>query len=561
MAGCMPLSWRPWKKSRVIKDKTRACSRWSVFSHFLIFDMCRSDRIALLFSLVAVLLSSLVTEKVFENMPHLEDEIAYAWQAQVIAHGQLSIASPKDAHSFFVPFVVDYQGRRFSKYPLGWPILLAVGVGLGVRGLVNPLLAGLGVWLIYLLGRRLAGPFASLLAAGLTLTSPFFLLNSGSLLSHPLGLVLSAALGLVWLDGFADAKAPRRWLPTLTAAGLVGALVITRPLTAIGVTLPFILYGLALFIKGNRQTRLHLAVLGLLSIALCGLHFAWQYALTGDALLDPYTLVWPYDRVGFGPGFGVLPEGHTLLQGLLDTSHSLQTGWRDLFGWAGVSWILLPFGVWALRHNRQALLVGSVFPCLVIVYLAYWVGADLFGPRYYYEGLYSLTIFSGAGAAWIMGKWREARGKGIRDAVIWGRFASGFALDFKKVTSHVNLPSGLRRAASDPGLRLRLGAGALALLVLYNLVFYLPGRLQGMVGLNGMSQAAMQPFRRPEMQALAPALVIVTPKTWTGYGTLLELEDPWLTTPLIFALTRGPAADAKLAQDYSGRVVIPYTPR
>jgi hypothetical protein len=495
--------------------------------------MSRSDRVALLFSLTAVLLSLIVAKKVFEDMPHLEDEIAYAWQAQVIAHGQLSIASPRDAPSFFVPFVVDYQGQRFAKYPLGWPILLAVGVKLGVRGLVNPLLAGLGIWLIYLLGRRVAGGFASLLAAGLTLTSPFFLLNSASLLSHPLGLVLSAALALVWLDGFARADAPRRWLPTLTAAGLAGALVITRPLTALGVMLPFLVHGLVLFIKGDGQTRLHLAVFALVSAVLSGLHFAWQYALTGDALLNPYTLIWPYDRVGFGPGFGVLPEGHTLVQGLRDTLHSLQTGWRDLFGWAGFSWILLPFGAWALRRKGEALLVGSVFPCLVIVYLAYWVGADLFGPRYYYEGLYSLTLFSGAGAAWVMGN-----GPG-----------------------DVDKGKGIGAAARDSRLRLLLGAGVLALLVLYNLVFYLPGRLAGMVGLNGMSQAAMEPFKEANMQALAPALVVVTPKTWTGYGTLLELEDPWLTTSFIFALTKGHAADAKLAQDYPDRVVIPYIPR
>lgn len=392
--------------------------------------MSRSDRIALLFSLIAILLSVLVAEKVFESMPHLEDEIAYAWQAQVIAHGQITITSPKDAASFFVPFVVDYQGQRFSKYPLGWPILLALGVMLGMRGLVNPLLAGLGIWLIYLLGKRVAGSFASLLAAGLTLTSPFFLLNSGSLLSHPLGLVLSAALALVWLDGFGDRQATRRWLPTLTTAGLVGTLVITRPLTALAVTLPFIIHGVVLLIKGDRQTRLHLAATALLSLILCGLHFAWQYALSGNALLNPYTLFWPYDRVGFGPGFGVLPGGHTLTQGLLDTLHSLQTGWRDLFGWVGFSWILLPFGIWALRRNGQALLVGSVFPCLVIVYVAYWVGADLFGPRYYYEGLYSLTLFSGAGAAWIMGKMAgerdKNRGNGIRDRGVGGWIELGF---------------------------------------------------------------------------------------------------------------------------------------
>jgi hypothetical protein len=70
----------------------------------------------------------------------------------------------------------------------------------------------------------------------------------------------------------------------------------------------------------------------------------------------------------------------------------------------------------------------------------------------------------------------------------------------------------------------------------------------------------MQPFRGAQMQALAPALVIVTPKYWTAYAALLDLEDPWLDTPIIFALTRGPGADVKLAQDYPGRQVLPYFP-
>jgi len=45
----------------------------------------------------------------------------------------------------------------------------------------------------------------------------------------------------------------------------------------------------------------------------------------------------------------------------------------------------------------QSLAGALVFPSLVVVYLAYWIGSSLFGPRYFYEGLYSLTVFSAAG--------------------------------------------------------------------------------------------------------------------------------------------------------------------
>ena len=163
---------------------------------------------ALALSVVAVIVTAWVTWHIFEAMPHLEDEVAYAWQAAVIAKGQLTFPSPEHRQSFLVPFVVDYQGRRFGKYPLGWPVLMAVGVRLGIRWLLNPLLAGFGTWLTFLLGKRLFNERVGLLAAVLTLTSPFFLMNSGSLLSHPFGLVLSAAFVLAWLEAFASCGGP-----------------------------------------------------------------------------------------------------------------------------------------------------------------------------------------------------------------------------------------------------------------------------------------------------------------------------------------------------------------
>ena len=166
--------------------------------------MNNADRIALILSLVAILVTFMIADRVYENISHIEDEIAYVWQAQTIAQGHLTLPSPPNPKNFLVPFVVDHNGQRFGKYPLGWPVLLAIGIRLGIRQLVNPLLAGLGVWLTYRLGKKVFGETVGLLAAGLTLTSPFFLMNSGTLLSHPFGLVLSAAFALAWIDSFGD---------------------------------------------------------------------------------------------------------------------------------------------------------------------------------------------------------------------------------------------------------------------------------------------------------------------------------------------------------------------
>ncbi len=492
-----------------------------------------ADVCAFLLSLLAVFAALWVHDRVFERMAHLEDEMAYVWQAQVMAAGHVTIPSPPFPRSFLVPFVVDYQGQRFGKYPLGWPALLAVGEKFGVRYLVNPLLAGLGVWLTYRLGKRLLGSTVGLLAALLTLTSPFFLIVSGSLLSHPMGLVFSAAFALCWLEAFAtpQSKLPA-WLPLVSGAGALGVLALSRPYTALGVALPFAFHGLVLLWRGDKVIRLRLFLFGMLVALIAGLHFLWQWVATGDPFLNPYTLWWPYDKVGFGPGYGRLEGGHTLKIGWINTRHSLYVGAHDLFGWAAYSWIFLPFGLVALlkERNWRALLAVGVFPSLVLLYVAYWVGAALFGPRYYYEGLYSLTLLSATGIAWLAG-WP------LRPEQPFPNYAGWRSLR----------PLGM--------------TALLTILLLANVLFYLPFRLQKMYGLYDIRRSKLAILQTPQAQQLAPGLIIVhIHKSWVEYGTLLELQDPFLTTPFIVALSRGPVVDAQLAQSVTDRRVYHYYP-
>jgi hypothetical protein len=533
--------------------------------------MSRTDQLAIALSLLAVVFSALVAHHIFENVPHLEDEIAYVWQARLLSEGSLTTPSPPHEKSFLVPFVVDYNGQRFGKYPPGWPLVLSLGVALGLRELVNPLLAGLGVWLTYLLGKRLFGPLVGLLAAALTLTSPFFLVNSGSLLSHPLGMVLSAGFALLWLSAFGEREGMRRWSYTLGSALLMGFLILARPFTALGVALPFVLHGLYLLVSSGsthekrRQTRLHLLGFGALTLALASLHFLWQYRVTGDPFLNPYTLWWEYDRIGFGPGIGVTDEGHNLRIARINTRFSLQAGWRDLFGWGTYSWLFLPFGLLASLKRVKGLLVGAVFPSLVFIHIFYWIGAELFGPRYYYEGLFSLTLFTALGVAWLAGWPVRPESSSARDpnnTLAAGRKTNMLERLRQRLTPPYHaFTQRLEKVLLYPALeRLRqvLVPLLLVLLVSYNLTFFLPGRLWEMQDLYTISRADLEPFLTQEAQALTPALIIVHSERWMSYGSLLELEDPRLTSPFIFAWSRGPQADQTLADDFPERNLFHY---
>jgi hypothetical protein len=68
----------------------------------------------------------------------------------------------------------------------------------------------------------------------------------------------------------------------------------------------------------------------------------WQYALTGDAFLNPYTLWWRYDKAGFGPDTGFRRMA-TAWPRRGEHLFSLRRAGK-IFAGAGYSWIFLPFG-------------------------------------------------------------------------------------------------------------------------------------------------------------------------------------------------------------------------
>jgi len=492
------------------------------------------DRLALLLALITTLTVYLVSDRIYERMAHFEDEMAYVWQAQAIAGGDLVLPSPPNPIIFLVPFVIDYHGQRFGKYPPGWPTLLAFGFATGLEDWVNPLLAGLGIWLLYLLAKRITnGTTSTMLRAGsallsilLMLTSPMFWMLSGSLLSHTWSLVLTSGFVLAWLDTFIHEKKdlavrnPPVWITTSIAGICLGVLILARPMNAVGVALPFFIHGIVLLLRGDRSTRIRVVTIGLLALLVGSMYFAWQFAVTGDLFLNPYMLWWKYDKVGFGPGYGLLRGGHNLERAWYNLTHSLWApdGTRgDVLGWENLWWIFIPFGLWALRKKPSAWLVAGIFPALVLVYIPYWIGSWQYGPRYYYEGMLGVSILSAAGVAWLAGN----------------------GLLIRKI----------------------LAGLALMLLVGYNLFSYLPGRLWGMHGMYNINRAMLEPFLTEEAQRLTPALIVVhTRESWTEYGGLLELQNAQLTTPLIFAIYRNDSALEDYYDGFPDRTIYNYYP-
>ncbi|MAT43813.1 MAG: hypothetical protein CL609_15870 [Anaerolineaceae bacterium] len=493
--------------------------------------MSRYDRLALLLTAICLILSSWVSLQIFEGIPHLEDEIAYVWQAKTITHNDLSIESPPCPTCFLVPFVVDYQGIRFSKYPPGWPAVLSLGLRLDIRPYVNPILAAFSAWLIYLLIKKITDEKTALLAVFLLIISPFFLLNAGSLLSHIWSLWLFFVFLHAWFDTFYFfPKQIPGWLTALLAGLALGLLVLTRPLTAVGLALPFILHGLFLLFTASPALK-KLALLSAGSAALlAGFILIWQLALTGELSVSTYQLWWPYDKVGFGSDIGLQPGGYQWKYAKANAKFSLRAGYADLFGWFRYSWIFIPFGLIALRKNIKAWLISLTIPALVGVYLFYWIGSWLFGPRYYFEAILAAVLLTAAGFVWLF---RLLSAPAFQTKKwMWVR-RLGFFLLFLVSTS----------------------------LVVFNLVYYLPQRLGNMKGLYGATRSQLDPFLTESAMDLTPAIIVVhIPNHWIEYATLLELSSPYQDTPFIFTFTRGPIIDYDMAKNFPERSMWYYYP-
>ena len=470
-----------------------------------------------------------ISNSVFDEMPHLEDEFAYVWQAEVAARGEIFRPTPPCPRCFLVPFVIDNNGVRFGKYPLPWPVMLSFGVRFGIRSYINPLLAALSVWLLYRLLAKIRNPRTGVIGAMLIAISPFFLILSSTLLSHTFSLFLALIFMISWIDiQKLDSPIPIS-IRILTCGLSMGLLVLSRPLTALGVMLPFAIEAIIIITtKDTIRKRNLLLVAGIISLFI-PLYFLWQFILTGDPLRNPYTFVWPYDTIGFGPGIGRQPGGYQPPIAIKNARASLYVGMFDLFGWLKYSWLFLPAGFLVLLKNRRAWMVFTTLLTIVAAYGLYWIGSDLLGPRYYFEALPACVLLTAAAFDFLLGKLSPEKG-----VVFWRRLSIWRFVIFSIL---------------------------IAFLLIIPVIFYLPARLPRFHNLYGASADRLLPFKDANKPGIAPALIVVhITQSWTDYSSLTELSNPYFDTPLVFSLSKGKEMDAVSASMFPGRYIWHYYP-
>ncbi|WP_420587379.1 hypothetical protein [Ruegeria sp.] len=384
----------------------------TVMAMFLVAGPSHVPRVPPLgLAIFAFVASALLAWFAFERVPHVEDEVAYLFQARTFAGGALTVpAPPVEAQPALEYYLLDIRGDRWlSVVAPGWPGILSLGVLIGMPWIVNPALTGASVWLAHGILRNTVGTTRADVVGLLMASSPWVLAIGASMMAHAAGLFL-ALLGWWLLLRPVTDRSGKAAVLAFGAGLAMGWLFTTRPLEGIligGLTGLWLL----LDFRGNIA---RIILYGLGCFAAGSTFFLFNLATTGDLLLTPQAdyinRLWPGagNTFGFGPDIGPpagdwlaldIWPGHSPAEGLLNTLNGFAfmnfefLGWT--FGsltalWAAVLWFRHPTGFDKAMLALLVVVIGVMF--------FYWyTGTFFIGPRYWYVALLPFLTLSAAG--------------------------------------------------------------------------------------------------------------------------------------------------------------------
>jgi hypothetical protein len=350
----------------------------------------RADRFILFSALAVTVVTALLCVVVYERHPHVQDEVKYLYQSRYYAEGMIAMPAPPAPEAFDL-YLLEVGSRGwYSVIPPGWPLVLAVGQRAGAPWLVNPVLSGLNIVLVYLLLWRLYGRRLARLAVLLLSVSPWYLYLGMSFMPHMVTLTCFCVGAL----GIMHARETGALYPTWISGAAVGFLSLVRQLDGFVVASLLGLWSLGV---GGQRLRAGSIVGLVVSTALvAGLTLPYNEYFTGQATTFPIMV--HNDRVfgvnsnayGFGPdrgmGWALDPfPGHGVPDALVNANLNVTSLNVELFGWMTGSLIFVYFVVVTgrVRSDDWPLLALAAAVFIAYVFQFYSGGPD-FSARYWF---------------------------------------------------------------------------------------------------------------------------------------------------------------------------------
>lgn len=347
-------------------------------------------------ALFVFIITNLFSFFIFKHIPHINDEIAYLFQAKIFKMGRLYATSPCIKEAFYFTHIINNE-KWYSQYPPGYPALLLLGLLLHVPWLINPFFAALSIVLFYYLGKEIYDSHVGLLAALFGAISIWFLLMSSSMMSHTTCMFFTS-LFLLFL--FRSFRKPSITNGLLAGFGL-GMAFLIRPYTVIFLSFPFLfLYALKSLKNFKSFFRNSMALAFVLIISVC-LFLFFNYLTTDSFLTTGYEVCHGKEHgIGFGKT-GYTDRPHTVFMGFKQIFDYLKELNKYLFGWPLSSFFAL-FPLFFLTKMRpderkKDLVLTTGFLSLLIGLFFFWGTYILIGPRMLFESIPILLLLSARG--------------------------------------------------------------------------------------------------------------------------------------------------------------------
>ncbi len=341
---------------------------------------------------IALSLFTVVSLKVLSGRPLLIDEIVQVMQARILAEGRVARVADSYPEFFSALHVVDVNGKVFSQFPPGGPLMLLPGVLLGATWLTGPVFGAIAVVAVWFLVRSTEDtPSIALGAASLLCVAPFMVFMAGSQMNHVPTLAW-LCLALVGLRTVVASQRPRPAIAFLTGVCL-GLMVSIRPVDGAAFALPA---GIWLLVRAARQRSFVPSLLasGVGILLPVGGTLVYNAVTTGDPFLFGYELLW---GASHSLGFHQAPWGvtHSPARGLELVNVYFLRLQSYLFETPLPSLLPAIAGLALVRRLTsfdRYLLASSAL--LVLGYFAYWHDGYFLGPRFFYLLLPVLVIWT-----------------------------------------------------------------------------------------------------------------------------------------------------------------------
>lgn len=352
---------------------------------------------------VVTLASVLLNVLVYQNHPHVPDEVQYLFQARYLALGRIAIDIPPVHRAFETYLTTASPQGWYSVVPPGWPAVLAIGAVVHLESWVNPVLTGVNLLLTAVLLHAWYGARVKQAGVLLMAASPWALFLGMSFMPQ----TSTLTLGLIAAVGVERSRRTGHAGWAWMAGAALGALAIVRQLDALIAAAALGLTAIGLGARRLRMASTAGLVLGAMAVAAILLpynaHFTGKGTRFPIMVYNDQFYAPGANDYGFGAnrgmGWALDPRpGHDVIDGMINTNLNATATQVELFGWGAGS---LAFMLIHLLRGRLERADHAFIGAGLIVWAAYFAnyfsGGPDFGARYWYLALPSLIALSARG--------------------------------------------------------------------------------------------------------------------------------------------------------------------